>query len=56
MNKVDKKIFEMAKNERIEVPKTYEEKVQKILDELPENQVEGKHKLKIRLTFVGKQA
>ena len=26
MNKVDKKIFEMAKNERIEVPKTYEEK------------------------------
>lgn len=52
MNKVDKKIFEMAKNERIEVPKTYEEKVQKILDELPENQVEGKHKLKNRLTFV----
>lgn len=52
MNKVDKKIFEMAKNERIEVPKTYEEKVQKILEELPENQVEGKHKLKIRLTFV----
>lgn len=39
MNKVDKKIFEMAKNERIEVPKTYEEKVQKILDELPENQI-----------------
>ena len=51
MNRIDKKIFEMAKKEEINTPKSYEDRVQKILDELPESQVEERRKLKIRPAF-----
>ena len=51
MNRMDKKIFEMAKKEEINTPKSYEDRVQKILDELPESQVEERRKLKIRPAF-----
>lgn len=41
----------MAKKEEINTPKSYEDRVQKILDELPESQVEERRKLKIRPAF-----